>query len=73
MSDLSKVLQGAATPDQMAELLAAIAVQCRVETPFKPDYWRSFAIRIEGVIEKNAEKAAALDALQKAQIQMMRC
>lgn len=73
MSELSKILQGAATHEQIAELLVKISIECGVEFPSDQSGWAHFEIRIVGAISHAKAKAVAVDAYQDAHNNLMRC
>jgi len=73
MSELSKIIMGAATPEQIAELLAEVSETAGVEIPSKPENWKVFSYRIESAVSHLKKRADCVEAWQRADIEMRRC
>jgi len=73
MSEQSKILQGAATPEQIADLLAEVSETAGVEIPAKPEQWKAFSYRLESAISHYKKRADCVEAWQRADLDMRRC
>jgi len=73
MSERAKILQGAATPEQIAELLAEVFETAGVAIPAKPEQWKAFSYRLESAMSHHKKRADCVEAWQRADLEMRRC
>jgi len=67
------IVMGAMSFDEMAHLIVDLAAELKIEIPARAAGVELFGIRMRGMTTLNGYKAKVVDALQQAQLELMRC